>query len=334
MPASGVSPSLAPFFFDEYVQHAAFLDDQPVFALADGQVRLFTDQGEQTIEVHDGLTSASISLDRKTLVTGGEDGHVMAMDAQGETTELGHVQRKWIGTVATGPNGAVAWTTGRDAYVHDGKTTRQFTHERTAEDVAFAPKGLRLAVARYNGADIHWAGTEAEAQTLEWTGPHHLIRFSPDGCFLVTSMHDNVLHGWRLDTGAHMRMAGYPTKVKNIDFSAFTARSGKWLATAGANSAVLWPFTGKEGPMGKIPKELGQRADSLVTCVACHPHEAVVAIGYADGMVGLASIDDEKDALLRQPGKSAVTTIGWDNSGRRLVFGTEGGDGGLISIMG
>lgn len=328
------TPTLAPFFFDEYVEHASFLDDQPVFALADGQLRLFNAQGEQTIQAHDGLTSAALSLDGKTLVTGGEDGRVVATDASGQTREVGKADRKWIGKVATGPNGAVAWTVGRDTFVHNGKSIRQFAHERTAEDVAFAPKGLRIAVARYNGADLHWAGTDAEPQPLEWAGPHHLIRFSPDGRFLVTSMQDNVLHGWRLDNGGHMRMAGYPTKVKNIHFSAFTAKSGKWLATAGANSAVLWPFTGKEGPMGKMPKELGQRADSLVTCVACHPKEAVVAIGYADGMVLLVAIEDAKEVLLRRPGKAAISSLGWDKAGMRLVFGAENGDGGLVDIAG
>ncbi|MEN0088545.1 MAG: WD40 repeat domain-containing protein [Pseudomonadota bacterium] len=334
MANSEVGPTLAPFFFDEFVQHAGFLDDQPVFALADGQVRLFNDEGEQTIEAHDGLTRAALSRDGKILISGGEDGRVVATDAAGAMTELGKVERNWIGAVATGPNNAVAWTAGRDAFVHNGKTIRQFTQERTVEDIAFAPKGLRIALARYNGADLHWAGTEAESQSLEWAGPHHLIRFSPDGRFLVTSMQENALHGWRLEDARHMRMSGYPTKVKNVDFSAFTAKGGKWLATAGASSAVLWPFTGNEGPMGKIPKELGQRADSLVTCVACHPKEAVVAIGYADGMVGVVSIQDEKDALLRRPGKGAVTTMNWDAAGARLVFGTESGEGGLVDIAG
>ncbi|MEO0497236.1 MAG: WD40 repeat domain-containing protein [Pseudomonadota bacterium] len=339
-----VTPILVPFFFEEYVEHAGFLDDQPVFALADGQVRLFNDQGEQTIEAHNGLTTAALSHDGKMLITGGEDGRVIAINAQCETQQLGQAERKWIGKVATGPKGAVAWTAGRDTFVYSdkvvwGKTadnghSRQFTHKHTPEDLAFAPKGLRIAIARYNGADLHWVGTQATPESLEWSGPHHLIKFSPDGRFLVTSMQDNVLHGWRLDNGAHMRMAGYPTKVKNIDFSAFTAKSGKWLATAGANSAVLWPYTGSEGPMGKMPKELGQRADSLVTCVACHPEDAVVAIGYADGMVGLVSIEDEKDALLRRPGEGAVTSMGWDMAGLRLAFGTQSGEGGMVDISG
>ncbi|MEO1399260.1 MAG: WD40 repeat domain-containing protein, partial [Pseudomonadota bacterium] len=246
-----MQPFLAPFEFGEYVEFAGFLSDQPVFALADGQVRLFTDEGEQTIQAHDGLTCAAAAQDANQLITGGEDGKVQSIGSKGELKELGSLARKWIDCVATGPKGTIAWSSGRDVVVRNGGTERKFSHDRTVEDIAFAPKGLRVAVARYNGVDMHWAGTEAEPQSLEWDGPHNLVRFSPDGRFLVTSMQENVLHGWRLDTGAHMRMAGYPTKVKSLDFSSFTATGGKWLATSGANSAVLWPFTGNEGPMGK-----------------------------------------------------------------------------------
>ncbi|MEO0636115.1 MAG: WD40 repeat domain-containing protein [Pseudomonadota bacterium] len=327
-----MQPFLAPFEFGEYVEFAGFLAEHPVFALADGQIRMFTDEGEQTLQAHDGLTCATIAHDAKSLITGGEDGKVLSTNAKGEYTELGAVERKWIDSVATGPNGVVAWSAGKEVTVKNGDGIHTFSHESTVEDIAFAPKGLRIAAARYNGVDLYWAGTEAEPQSLEWDGPHNLVRFSPDGRFLVTSMQENVLHGWRLDTGAHMRMAGYPTKVKSLDFTAFTSKGGKWLATSGANSAVLWPFTGQEGPMGKVPRELGTRPESVVTQVACHPKEAVVAIGYADGLVGLAAIEGETETVVRPAGKAAVTAFGWNETGTQLVFGTEDGAGGLVDM--
>ena len=42
---------------------------------------------------------------------------------------------------------------------------------------------------------------------LEWKGSHIDVTWSPDGRFVVTSMQENALHGWRLrpDKG-HMRM--------------------------------------------------------------------------------------------------------------------------------
>ncbi|PMV57217.1 hypothetical protein C1X13_30270, partial [Pseudomonas sp. GW123-5C08] len=89
-----------------------------------------------------------------------------------------------------------------------------------------------------------------------------------------------------------------PNKVKSWSWSP----KGKWLATSGAPATVVWPFSGKDGPMGKAPRELGTRGDSAVTAVACHPVEDIVAIGYADGMILVGRFGDQKEVLLRRPG--------------------------------
>jgi WD40 repeat protein len=127
-----------------------------------------------------------------------------------------------------------------------------------------------------------------------------------------------------------MRMTGYPAKVKSLSWSA----RGRWLASSGAPAAIVWPFHGKDGPMGKAPLELGTRGDAMVTCVACHPSQDVVAIGYADGMVMAARFADAREVLLRRPGKGAVTSMMWDADERRIAFGTEPGDCGVIDISG
>jgi WD40 repeat protein len=127
-----------------------------------------------------------------------------------------------------------------------------------------------------------------------------------------------------------MRMTGYPAKVKSWSWSV----KGKWLATSGAPAAIVWPFSGKDGPMGKAPKELGTRGDAMVTAVACHPAEEVVAVGYADGMILACRIGDQNEALLRRGGKGAITSIDWDRSGIRLAFGSETGDCGVVDISG
>ena len=322
-------PIVAPFHFDDYIETVAFIDDVPAFGCASGEVRLFTDQGEKVVVAHDGLLCGTRALDGKSLLTGGEDGRVKRLSANGDLEEVAHIERKWISSVAAGPNGAIAWCVGREAHVKSVKNdVRSFAHERTVEDVCFAPKGLRIAAARYNGATLNWAGTEMPKQDLEWAGAHTQILFSPDGRYLVSSMQENSLHGWRLTDERHMRMSGYPTKVKSMSFS----RGGKWLATSGASSAVVWPFVGKDGPMGKMPKELGHRAESLIVAVACHPKEDVVALGYEDGMVAAVAIGDGKDVLLRHPGKAPVTRLAWDDGGRRLLFGCENGEAGLVDL--
>lgn len=84
--------------------------------------------------------------------------------------------------------------------------------------------------------------------------------------------------------------------------------------------------------MGKAPLELGTRGDVMVTSVACHPAEEMVAIGYSDGMVMAVRFADGREALLRRPGKGPVSAMAWDRRGGRLAFGSQAGDCGIIDI--
>ncbi|GGA96418.1 hypothetical protein GCM10011491_25980 [Brucella endophytica] len=321
-------PTIAPLDLTGHCVLARFVSGIPFFALADGTIHRL-DNGHKVAETHDGLLSATRSLDGKSLLTGGEDGRICRTNANGDPEELASFPRKWMTSVASGPQGTVAFASGRSAWMREANgKVKEFQSPRSVEGVAFAPKGMRLAVSRYNGVTLHWAATEGKPVELEWKGAHIGVAFSPDGRFLVTSMQENALHGWRLDDNKHMRMTGYPSKVKDWSWSV----KGKWLATSGAPAAVIWPFSGKDGPMGKAPLELGFRGDVMVSAVACHPIEDIAAIGYSDGMILVVRFTDQKEVLLRRPGKGAVTSMDWDDTGRRLVFGSQSGDCGLVDI--
>ncbi|QRM56721.1 WD40 repeat domain-containing protein [Sinorhizobium sp. BG8] len=328
-------PTVAPLDLDGHVVAAVFLGDVPFFASASGEIHRL-DNGHKVTQAHQGLLACVRDAANDTLVTGGEDGKVLRISSEGTSTTLAEVPRKWISVVAPGPQGAVAFAEGRTARVRlpDG-TVKEFAETRTVEGVAFAPKGLRIGIARYNGVSMHWVATNAPPVDLEWKGAHTGVIFSPDGRFVVTSMQENALHGWKLDGKAgadtrHMRMTGYPAKVKSLSWSA----KGKWLASSGAPAAIVWPFAAKDGPMGKAPLELGTRADVMVTAVSCHPVEDVVAIGYSDGMVLAARFADAREVLLRRPGKGAITSMDWSRNGKLLAFASETGDCGVIDIAG
>ena len=126
-----------------------------------------------------------------------------------------------------------------------------------------------------------------------------------------------------------MRMTGYPAKSRSLSWS----HDGQWLATSGADAAVIWPFKDKDGPMGKAPRECGVR-QSRVTRVAFHPKALVVAIGYADGLVLLCRLADGAEILARHPGDGAVSALVWDATGARLLFGLESGAAGLLALPG
>lgn len=321
-------PTVAPLDLDGHCIAALFLGGVPHFALADGVVHRL-DHGHKWTELHDGLLSVAFDPAQGRLVTGGEDGKVCVLKPGDAVETLAELGRKWINSVASGPQGAVAFASGKIAYARlpDGKV-KEFVHPRSVEGLAFAPKGMRFGVARYNGATLHFPATDGKPVELEWAGAHTGITFSPDGNFVVTTMQENALHGWKLTNGKHMRMSGYPLKVKSLSWSA----KGRWLASSGAPAAIIWPFFGKDGPMGKAPLELGTRGDVAVTCVACHPRDEIVAIGYSDGMVLAARFADQKEVLLRRPGKGAITSMAWDEQEARLAFGSDAGDCGIIDI--
>ncbi len=323
-------PSIQDFPFGAFVVEAAFLGDTAAFALGDGTVRLVNGPAATSVAAHGGaILSVAVTGEGK-LLTGGDDGRVAVTAADGTSEVLAERPRKWIDHVAAGPRGVVAYGIGRQAVVRaaDG-SEKTFDHTRAVGGLAFAPKGLRLAVARYDGVTLWWAGTAGEPVSLSWKGAHLGVVFSPDGRYVVTTMQENALHGWRLDDGRDMRMTGYPAKAKSVSWSP----KGRFLGTSGANAAILWPFHFKDGPMGREPLQLGAR-EVLVTRVACHPRSEMVAIGYQDGMILAVRFSDAEEALLRRPGSGAVSALGWDAEGRRLAFGTEGGSGGLIDLAG
>ncbi|TCL69618.1 WD40 repeat domain-containing protein [Rhizobium sp. BK251] len=326
-------PTVAPLDLDGHILAVEFLGDVPFFANAAGSFHRL-EGGEKISEAHQGMLTCIRDPYSESLISGGEDGKVLRTAADGSVTEIAQVPRKWINQVAAGPQGAVAYAHGKSALVRlaDG-TTREFTEERTVEGIAFAPKGLRIALARYNGVSLHWVGSVAKPVDLEWKGAHNAVTFSPDGQFLVTTMQENALHGWKLDAKPgsetrHMRMTGYPAKVKSLSWSP----KGKWLASSGAPAAIVWPFQGKDGPMGKAPLELGTRANIMATAVRFHPLEDILAIGFIDGMILAVRIADSKEALLRRPGKGAITSMSWSKSGKLLAFASETGDCGVVDI--
>ncbi len=230
--------------------------------------------------------------------------------------------------MAIGPSGAIAWSAGKQAFARAGKGGEQALEvASTVGGLAFAPKGLRLAIAHYNGVTLWFPNVRATPETLAWKGSHLAATFSPDGRFLITSMQEPALHGWRLADKQDMRMAGYGVRVRSLAWTA----DGKWLATSGSTQVILWPFQSKEGPMGKTPKTLAPTGE-LAEVVACHPNEGVIAVGYADGLVLLVRVDDGAEILAKEPSPSPITALAWSADGRQLAWGTEDGAAGLLSL--
>jgi WD40 repeat protein len=307
---------------------AHFLGSTALFVLGEEHIVLVPPDGEpRRVLAHSGGILAT-AADAERVLTAGDDGKVVATNRQGEThTIVTDPKRRWIDRLAAGPDGAVAWATAKTVSVQSAKRQEK-TIELTssAGGLAFAPRGMRLAITHYNGVTLWFPNASATPERLEWKGSHLDVTFSPDGKFLVTAMQEPTLHGWRIADRKDMRMAGYAAKVRSLSWSA----RGDWLATSGSEQLILWPFQGKDGPMGKTPNLLapyGHRA----AVVTCHPREDVVAVGFEDGMVLLVRVEDGAEILARAPG-GVVSALAWDASGARLAFGTEEGEAGIVNL--
>ena len=306
-----------------------FLGRTAAFVLGEEAMLLVPDKGdEQRLGIHGGGI-LSAATDGINVITGGDDGKVFSTDAKGESRAVAtDAKRRWIDHVAAGPDGAVAWSAGKQAFVQVGKgDPKSVEVQSTVGGLAFAPKGIRLAIAHYNGVSLWFPNAQAAPEVLEWKGSHHDVAFSPNGQFMVTAMQEPALHGWRVVDAKHMRMSGYSARVRSFAWTA----GGKWLATSGSEQLVLWPFQGKDGPMGKQPKMFAAFA-VRVNVVACHPKQEVVATGYADGTILLVRMDDGAEVLARKPDDSPVSAMAWDENGTSLAFGTEGGSAGILDL--
>lgn len=319
------------FSFDAPVTSVLFDGSgQAAFALGDGSVR-FGDGS--TAEVHDGaVLSAAVHPSGRGVVTGGDDGKVI-WSTPDQAQELVDAGGRWIDAVAaSSASGLIAFSSGKTVTVLDQADPhfrRDFVHERSVADIAFEPKGRKLACATYNGAAVWFARIETQKPTLmKWAGSHTRVLWSPDGAFLISAMQENQLHAWRLKDSKDLRMGGYPSKIRDMAF----LDQGRLMATSGSHGAVVWPFAGSNGPMGKEAAEVGHDEAAFVVRVAATPSGQMLAAGTADGRVWAMNVRTGPHRWIKAEKGAAITAVAITADGQRLAWGDEDGEAGLIDL--
>jgi len=315
--------------FDAYVTAALVeTDGEAVFALGDGEVAW---EGGARQSAHDGaVLAAERHPTGEGVITGGDDGRLV-WSRRDAIQVLAETKGRWIDCLAVRAGASlIAYGAGREARVidlADPAFARTFTHERSVAGLALDGRARRLAVATYGGAAL-WYARIADQQPvmLRWAGSHIGVEFSPDGRFLMSSMQENALHGWRLSDGRDLRMGGYPAKVRSLAF----LDGGKMLATSGAKGVVIWPFAGSDGPMGKQAMEIGFDETVLVTRVAAEPHGTTVAAGLGDGRVWVAGVTNGRRMEIKTETGPPITALAL--AGGRIAWGDEEGGAGAEDV--
>jgi WD40 repeat protein len=308
------------------------------FALGDGTVRLMrvgASEDWTSAAVHDGaILGFAMDPDGDGFISGGDDGKLRRVGADGSVSDISDFGMKWVEQVATYAadkgKGLIAASAGKIVRLFDqaGQTLKELTHPSTVTGLAFDGKGKRVGASHYNGASLWFVAAKTDTpRKLEWKGSHTDIVIHPEGDAVVTAMQENALHGWKLPEGQDMRMSGYPSKCNSLSFT----RTGRWLASSGADAMVLWPFFGG-GPMGKAPTELAGGDGILCTQVACHPKDEFVAGGFADGLVVMADITSSRILPVVPPEHGPISTLAWSVDGRHLAVGTETGFAAVVDF--
>jgi WD40 repeat protein len=312
---------------DAYVTEIIADGGQAAFALGDGAIAW---EDGARIQAHEGAILAAVAHPSgQGIVSGGDDGRI-AWSRPGDSRLLAEIPGRWIDAVAASPvSGLIAFAAGREVHVIDAKAAdfrRTLPHQASVAALAFDPKGRRLAAATYGGVALWYARiAEQKPVMLRWAGSHVGLTFSPDGRFLISSMQEAALHGWRLSDAKDMRMGGYASKVRSLVFL-----DDNWLATSGAHGAVLWPFAGANGPMGKSAMEIGHDETALVTRVAGASGGRLVA-GLDDGRVWSRHLSTDQLVILRSetgPPISALAVL----VDRGVAWGDEEGGAGTLPL--
>ena len=305
------------------------------FALGDGSVRLLPaglkDPAPATnVAAHKGAVLSLIADPTGDgFISGGDDGRLLRIAADGGTTELVNQKGKWIDKLAAhAASGAIAASAGKMALVIDkaGQAREFGPHQSTVTAVDFSKDGSRIACAHYGGITVWSIGhVTLPPRRFAWQGSHVALRWSTDGKFIATGTQENDIHVWRIAQATDMRMQGYPAKVKSLSWSA----DARWLYTSSQPVFTAWSFAGK-GPEGKPPLQFGDEGAGLITVVAAHPASEFVAGGYDSGELQLGDIKARRSVVLKMSDGSPITCLAWSPDGLQLVTGNEKGD--LLTI--
>jgi WD40 repeat protein len=314
--------------FDDAGNLAVALGDGTLFIVpAEGQAPL-------TIQAHSGACLSLCVAPGQGFLSGGDDGRFLAIAVDGSMAQLGHYPGRWVEHVHSHSSGLLACSAGKQLHlIKPDRSAVAIEHPSTIGGLSFSPDGRQLAVAHYGGVSVHWTLVGgAKPKVLQWTGSHRAVTWSPDARFVLTSMQENCIRGWRLKEPQDLHMSGYSTRVRSWAW----LHGGRWLATSAGDCVVCWPFKKRSGPMGEAPTTLACRENALVSAVAGDPLLPLVAVGYEDGLVLIAELDEnattERAVMIKSPGNGAVSSMAFAPHGKRLVVGTTEGFVGIMPM--
>jgi WD40 repeat protein len=281
-----------------------------------------------SVMAHDaGALQAKWCPTGEVVASAGEDGNVKLWNPEtGVLVNTLTVNRQWVDRIAWSPDGKLLAAVAGNTLVvwqRDGEELMRFDgHPSTVTAIAWQQNSKQIATACYRGVSVfHVDRPGRPVKTLSCLGSLIALAWSPDGKAIAAGSQDRMLQFWRLggNKTGHAEMKGYPEKVSNVAWNA----DGRYLASAGGNTAVIWKNQGK-GPAGTAPRVLkGHR--QRVTHLRYQHAGPLLATGDQAGDVFLWRMADEQP-LESWPVGAAVTAIAWAPDDRTLVVANRLGE--------
>ncbi len=306
-----------------------FFGGTAVFVLVEQDVIFVRAKGgEHRLRPHDGAILSS-ATDGRRLLTGGDDGRIVAIDEVGATECIFTDDKaRWIDRLAVSRDGSSAWSVGKQVFCRAaGEPEKVIQVPSSVGGLAFARDGSVLAIAHYNGVTLCEPRSDHRLSELKWKGSHMDVSFSPDAQVLVSTMREPTLHAWQLANKKDLPMPGYPTRVRSLDWTA----SGRFLATGGSDRLTLLTFQTQDNPLARMPLLLAPYG-RLVAAVACHPTKEIAAVGYEDGLVLLVRIPDGAEIVVKAPDGSPISAMRWNEVGTQFGVASESGHCRVFSM--
>ena len=306
--------------------------DGDILLVADvlGAIKAFDSKSGRVLwqqhESHNGsLLTMRVHPDGKSLVTAGQDGRVLILDA-GDGGRIGAIDLgpSWIEHTAWSPGGKwLAASCSRKVHVFDSDYREEWqsgAHPSTVSAIAWSD-GQELATACFGRVTFYDMATKNVRQKLEWQGSLVSMVLSPDGDIVACGSQDNSVHFWRRSTGNDSQMSGYPWKPSNLAFDS----TGTLLATGGGEIITVWSFQG-DGPEGTRPGELDLHGKP-VSSLTFAPRGRRLASGARDGSVVVWSIEDDGQGGVIGVAsvKDAISNVAWRPDGRALAATSAAG---------
>ena len=262
----------------------------------------------------------------------GHDGRVLAITPRGQVVpfeaRLGERVTAIAGHAATSRTACAAGGELAVFPVDDTAHPQRLRHDLAITALAFSPDGAVLAGAHAAGVCLWRLDGTAAPRELSFAGDPVGVAWSPDGQWLACPLAEEGFHLLQPADGSGGAVLGYPTPMRSLAWSV----PANAIVTAGAYRAAAWSMAHpplEDATVGAL--QTGRPGLVVVERVAAHPSRDLIAVGYANGQVGVMRLGQRDELLVRQDGGGAVTALAWSGDGEHLALGTADG---LAAVVG